>query len=306
MNQEVAVQAPRVSLIGAMAAKYSIEPAKFLATMKATVFDGKASDEEMIAFLAVANRYDLDPFRKEVFAFRKGSEGGGVQPIVSVDGWSSIANRQPQYDGVDFEDRLNGDKLVSITCRIHRKDRARPTEVTEYLSECKRNTMPWNQWPARMLRHKAFIQCVRLAFGISGIMEPDEAERMVDAQIRVLPPAETASEAPVKSIADLKAKVKKEKEPAPVAEEAQPVMTRVEAILPEQRAKNVEIAAKAAPKPDSAALLTAKLKVMEEQLGEGMFGEILKRYGAQRDLIQYGVGSDTLKSILAECERAIG
>lgn len=91
-----------------------------------------------------------------------------------------------------------------------------------------------------------------------------------------------------------------------MAEEAQPVMTRVEAILPEQRAKNVEIAAKAAPKPDSAALLTAKLKVMEEQLGEGMFGEILKRYGAQRDLIQYGVGSDTLKSILAECERAIG
>jgi hypothetical protein len=42
---------------------------------------------------------------------------------------------------------------------------------------CFRNTDPWKQWPRRMLRHKAAIQCARVAFGISGVMEPDEAER---------------------------------------------------------------------------------------------------------------------------------
>jgi hypothetical protein len=31
-----------------------------------------------------------------------------------------------------------------------------------------------------MLRHKALIQCARYAFGFSGIIEQDEAERIID------------------------------------------------------------------------------------------------------------------------------
>ena len=34
-----------------------------------------------------------------------------------------------------------------------------------------------------MLRHKAMIQCARLAFGYGGIYDQDEAERIVEAQI---------------------------------------------------------------------------------------------------------------------------
>jgi hypothetical protein len=63
-------------------------------------------------------------------------------------------------------------------CTINRKDRAHPIEVTEYFSECKRNTQPWTVSPKRMLRNKAFIQCARLAFGFAGIYDPDEAERI--------------------------------------------------------------------------------------------------------------------------------
>ena len=40
------------------------------------------------------------------------------------------------------------------------------------------NPTPWGRWPARMLRHKATIQCARYAFGLSGIVDPDEAERI--------------------------------------------------------------------------------------------------------------------------------
>jgi len=65
--------------------------------------------------------------------------------------------------------------IFSVTCKIMRKDRAHPTVVTEYLSECIRNTDPWKK-PVRMLRHKAAIQCARYAFGLGGIMEQDEAE----------------------------------------------------------------------------------------------------------------------------------
>jgi hypothetical protein len=68
----------------------------------------------------------------------------------------------------------------SCTCIIYRKDRSHPVKVTEYLSECKRGTQPWQSHPKRMLRHKAMIQCARLAFGYVGIFDQDEAERIVD------------------------------------------------------------------------------------------------------------------------------
>jgi hypothetical protein len=61
---------------------------------------------------------------------------------------------------------------------VHRKDRSHPIEVTEYLAECRQGTEPWKKWPARMLRHKAAIQAIRYAFGFSGIVDPDEADRM--------------------------------------------------------------------------------------------------------------------------------
>src|SRR5690606_21577300 len=69
-------------------------------------------------------------------------------------------------------------KLSAVTCRIFRKDRSRHTAVTEYLNECAGTSEPWKKWPARMLRHKAAIQCARYAFGLSGIVDPDEAERI--------------------------------------------------------------------------------------------------------------------------------
>jgi hypothetical protein len=68
----------------------------------------------------------------------------------------------------------------SCTCIIYRKDRTRPVRITEYMAECKRGTGPWQSHPKRMLRHKAMIQCARLAFGYVGIYDQDEAERIVD------------------------------------------------------------------------------------------------------------------------------
>jgi hypothetical protein len=57
--------------------------------------------------------------------------------------------------------------------------------VIEYMSECFRQTDPWKKWPNRMLRHKAAIQAARYAFGFSGIMEPDEYDRMKDVSPQV-------------------------------------------------------------------------------------------------------------------------
>lgn len=178
--------APRSVLVD-MAGRYGMEPAAFEATVRSTCMSGQTvSREQFAAFLLVAKEYGLNPLIKEIYAFP--AKGGGIQPIVSIDGWMSMINAHPECDGLEFDDHLDGDgKLAAVTCRIYRKDRSRPTSVTEYMAECRRNTDVWRQWPARMLRHKTAIQCARYAFGFSGIMEPDEADRMRD----VTPAADT-------------------------------------------------------------------------------------------------------------------
>lgn len=164
-----------------MANRYGMEPAAFEATVRATCMkpdkNGKVpSREEFAAFLLVAKEYNLNPLLKEIYAFP--AKGGGIVPIVSVDGWVNLINSQDALDGIEFAiEHDDKGALVSITCRIYRKDRSRPIEVTEYLVECIRQTEPWAM-KHRMLRHKALIQCARYAFGFAGIYDEDEGEKI--------------------------------------------------------------------------------------------------------------------------------
>lgn len=169
-------EAPRRSLLVDMATRYGMEPKVFADTLRATVVPKDTTNEEFAAFLMVAREYELNPVLKEIYAFPK--RGGGIQPIVSIDGWCNLINSHPQLNGIEFDDHVEGDKVTAITARIWRKDRQKPIVVTEYLAECVRVTDPWKQYPRRMLRHKALIQCARYAFGFAGIVDPDEAERM--------------------------------------------------------------------------------------------------------------------------------
>ena len=143
-------------------------------TLKATAFKGQVSDAQLTALMVVANQYSLNPWTREIYAFP--DQNNGIVPVVGVDGWSRIINSNPQFDGMEFEQNDE-----SCTCIIFRKDRAYPIKVTEYLSECKRAVKPWQSHPKRMLRHKAMIQCARLAFGFGGIFDQDEAERIVES-----------------------------------------------------------------------------------------------------------------------------
>jgi phage recombination protein Bet len=144
-------------------------------TLKATCFKGQnqVSDAQMTMLLVVAQQYGLNPFTREIYAF---PDKGGIVPVVGVDGWARIINQHPQFDGMDFEQ--DDEKC---TCIMFRKDRSHPVKITEYMAECRRgNAQPWQTHPRRMLRHKAMIQCARIAFGFAGIFDQDEAERIVE------------------------------------------------------------------------------------------------------------------------------
>jgi len=184
-NQVVSIQQPqRKKLSEMLAERFNVDAKQFISTVKATCFAGKqVTDEQFLQFLMVTHEYNLNPFTKEIYAFP--GKGGGIQPIVSIDGWLNIINSHPQFDGMEFEDKVEDGKLVAVTCKMYRKDRTHPIEVTEYMSECKRDTDTWKTWPARMLRHKAAIQGARYAFGFSGIYDQDEVERINQAPIQM-------------------------------------------------------------------------------------------------------------------------
>lgn len=157
----------------ALAKQFNIQgdPQELVQTLKATAFKGNATDAQFNALMIVSTQYGLNPFTKEIYAFP--DKNNGITPVVGVDGWARIINSHPQFDGMEFTADAE-----SSTCKIYRKDRNHPTTVTEYLSECRRETPPWESHPRRMLRHKAMIQAARLAFGFGGIYDEDEAQRI--------------------------------------------------------------------------------------------------------------------------------
>ena len=184
------------TLIGKIAARYSVDPSKLMSTLKATAFkvkDGEATNEQMMALLIVADAYKLNPFTREIFAF---PDRVGIVPVVSVDGWTRIINEHPAMNGIEFFDGPESESGTPhwIECIIYRKDREYPTRVRERFSEVRRDTAPWKSHPSRMLRHKTLIQCARIAFGFAGIYDEDEAERMIN----ITGMSETVSRAPLR------------------------------------------------------------------------------------------------------------
>lgn len=175
-------------LVRRFAARFGVEPEKLLNTLRETAFrTGKneppVTNEQLVALMTVSEEYRLNPFLKEIYAFA--DQKGGIVPMIPVDGWVRIINSRPELQSItfDYPNEVNDKGHPEwIGCRIIRSDRSEPIYVREYMEECYRNTGPWNSHPRRMLRHKALIQCARVAFGFSGIYDPDEGERIRDAQ----------------------------------------------------------------------------------------------------------------------------
>lgn len=232
---QITTTTTKPSALAVMAARVNIDPAKLHETLKNTAFKG-ANDHELVALVLVANEYNLNPLVKQIYAFP--AKGGGVVPVVGIDGWLKIINDHPQFDGMETVDIIEDGTLRAVECKIYRKDRKYPTKIREYLSECRRKTEPWEQMPQRMLRHKAIMQCARVAFGIGGITDEDEASsvRMVSGSV-----VEGGDEDPL--TAGIKPKAKKKPEPEPEALELNNDLTLDEQIAARAKAMDIPVAA---------------------------------------------------------------
>ena len=188
-----------MSLLRRYADRMGVAPEQLYATLLKVIFKRSEAvrEEELLAFLLVCEKYGLDPFLKEIYPTL--TQKQGLLPVVSVDGWLRLLHRQDDFDGLSIEfsdekttvelvDRMSGKYAVTAPtkCRvaIHLKNKSYPVTIEEHFAEVVRPTDPWRTHPCRMLRHKAVIQCIRVAYSFGGIYDADEAGAIAESMER--------------------------------------------------------------------------------------------------------------------------
>lgn len=219
-NKNEVAAMPRINALTALTQQFGlVDENEVYGILMKTVMPSGSSNEEVAAFCMTAAAYGLNPFIKEIHAFR--GKNGGIQPMVGIDGWLKLVHGNADFDGMEHRYADDGSW---VECVIYSKTKSRPTVAREFLAENKVESSPvWKQRPMRMLRHRATIQAIRYFMGLGGLADRDEyieyetqQAPMRDANTRVSKPAflpqaeaQQEAEAPKKS-------EPKEAEPMPI------------------------------------------------------------------------------------------
>lgn len=167
-----------------------------------------ASQDEFELFIAIAGKYDLDPFAKEIWCVKYQSSPAAI--FVSRDGFLKIANRQPAFDGIKSDAIYEGDTLertddgyrmtygprtgspTGAIATVYRKDRRMPVTVYASFAEYSAGNNPtWKKFPTAMIVKVAEAQALKKAFSISGVSAEGERAAMDVAYDEVREPAVT-------------------------------------------------------------------------------------------------------------------
>lgn len=171
-----ALAAPMPALV-ALANHHGVDPIEMERVIRGSCGLADATREEFVAYTLLCKSYGLNPFLRELYALpKKGSKG--LTFSMSVDGALKLAHRHPQFAGIQFRFEPPVGQVESCTAILHRHDWKVPGEVTEYFSECRKDTENWRTQPRRMLRHRATIQAIRTLLGFAEleVEGPEEDE----------------------------------------------------------------------------------------------------------------------------------
>ena len=119
---------------------------------------------EQAQFLAIASTFNLNPWKREVYAIAYGSgDKRKLSIIVGYEVYLRRAEEFPQYDG--YETTFSGQGAdMCCTCKVYRKDRNHPTTANVYLREYTQGNTMWNTKPRVMLEKVAIATAMRRAF----------------------------------------------------------------------------------------------------------------------------------------------
>lgn len=134
--------------------------ANTIKTLKETVAKG-ATESEFKMFSEMCKATGLNPFKREIW-FIKAS--GKVQMMTGVNGFYTIANNHPQFDGIETEVVEEGGRIVKAIAKVYRKDRKIPMTVEAYWEEYAKPYGNWKTMPRVMITKCAESMALRKAF----------------------------------------------------------------------------------------------------------------------------------------------
>lgn len=163
-----------------------------IAIIKNTVAKG-VNDLELSFFLNVTKTLNLNPFNKEVWCYK--DHRGNLITFAGRDGFLKIAQNDKRWNGIISSEVRKGDvfevdmakgeiihkpnffergEIIGAYCYIKPKNCDIATIEWAEFSAYKRESPTWKSHPAAMIKKVAEINCLKKAFGISGLQNEHE------------------------------------------------------------------------------------------------------------------------------------
>ncbi len=127
--------------------------------------------EDMRVFVAICKHTQLDPFRREIYAWK---QDGKLTIHLAINGWRAIAARSGEYvgqvgpywcgeDGVWKDVWLAKEPPAAAKVGVRVRGSDEPTFATVTMKEFGRNTPVWKEKPAHMLAVRAEYHALQRA-----------------------------------------------------------------------------------------------------------------------------------------------
>lgn len=160
-----------------------------VALIKNTVAKG-ATEDELNMFLYLSRQYGLDPFKREIWFTKYGSQ---TNIMTSRDGYLKYAQHNPEFEGLISFVVHEGDafevdaaeykishkfgakrgKIVGAWARCDRKGKRPFISYVEFV-EYNQNNNIWKKYPSAMIQKVAEVFVLKRAFGINGLVTKEE------------------------------------------------------------------------------------------------------------------------------------
>ena len=145
--------------------------------------------DELIQYAALCKNAGLDPATSEVSPLVQRDR---ISLIIGVDGWTRIANRDPNFDGIEYKFSEETVKAGThevpkyIDTYVYFKNRSHASFWRTPYDEAFRSTSPvWSSMPLQMLQNRATTNAIKRAFGLAGVVDNEDVQYIKQNEIDV-------------------------------------------------------------------------------------------------------------------------